>query len=432
MAQLGLQFTPCVTLADQNQAVLMEVQASLRLWGGQDHLLQRIGHAWQAFGWQDPDRITTAAAPTARAALWIALSSAWQAATLSNSARSAPTDPTIVVSASTLADALHALPLTHIPELHAHTVLLDRMGIRTLGQLEKLPRAGLTRRFGRPLLHVLDTAFGRSPDPHTWITAPDTFAQRRELAARAEHVPMMEHALLCLLHELSGWLHARQAGIERFTVVMHHDDPPPTTLTLGLASTTRDLQRFAQVLHERLARFELPRPVYDVEVQVDQTTPLAHQTMGFLADAAAPGTTGSRSIMPTALVELMERLQARLGATQIHYLHHHNDHRPEHACTLAHSAAPSAAPWSVQPDTPHRPTWLLTAPLPLTVKAHRPVYYGPLQLLCGPERIEAGWWEDCAQQQVQRDYFIARSLHDELLWVFRTPAHQWYLHGFFS
>ncbi len=431
MAQTGLQFTPCVTLADQNQAVLMEVRASLRLWDGLDHLLRRIHQTWQAFGWQAPDCITTVAAPTPRAALWTALSRAWQVAAVAHACDAAHSHHNTIIDEQSLAATLHALPLAHIPELQAHTTLLDRMGIRTLGQLEHLPRAGLTRRFGRPLLHLLDAAFGRTPDPCTWITAPDAFAQRRELPARAEQVPMMEPAVVCLLQELSAWLHARQSGVERLQIVMHHDEPPPTTLHLGFASTTRDMQRFKQVLHERLARFELPRPVYDVELRVDHTTPLAHRTMGFLADAQ-PRTAGLRSVPPPALLELMERLQARLGPTQIQYLQHHNDHRPEQACTLEHQAAAPTAPWGARPDSPHRPTWLLATPLALTVKAHRPVYYGPLQLLCGPERIEAGWWEDHLQAQVLRDYFIARSLHDELLWVFRTPTHQWYLHGFFS
>jgi protein ImuB len=80
----------------------------------------------------------------------------------------------------------------------------------------------------------------------------------------------------------------------------------------------------------------------------------------------------------------------------------------------------------------HRPSWLLNPPLQLTIHQHKPHYQGPLQLLCGPERIEAGWWDDHPDGPTQRDYFIARTTQESIVWIFRTPAHSWYLHGFFS
>ena len=49
------------------------------------------------------------------------------------------------------------------------------------------------------------------------------------------------------------------------------------------------------------------------------------------------------------------------------------------------------------------PTWLLASPLKLAVQHQRAQYQGPLTLLSGPQRLEAGWCEagDCAL----RDYF---------------------------
>ena len=41
----------------------------------------------------------------------------------------------------------------------------------------------------------------------------------------------------------------------------------------------------------------------------------------------------------------------------------------------------------------------------------------PLQLLCGPERIESGWWD---AGLVERDYFIAQAADGALVWVYRT------------
>jgi protein ImuB len=65
-----------------------------------------------------------------------------------------------------------------------------------------------------------------------------------------------------------------------------------------------------------------------------------------------------------------------------------------------------------------------------------PLYRGPLVLLAGPERIEAGWW-DLGQPRratVHRDYFVARNRHGQTLWIYRELAapHRWFLHGFFA
>ena len=68
-----------------------------------------------------------------------------------------------------------------------------------------------------------------------------------------------------------------------------------------------------------------------------------------------------------------------------------------------------------------------------------PQYLGPLELLAGPQRIEAGWHE-MEVHWALRDYFVARSVAAGLLWIYRErlagaggqeKAH-WYLHGIFA
>ena len=76
--------------------------------------------------------------------------------------------------------------------------------------------------------------------------------------------------------------------------------------------------------------------------------------------------------------------------------------------------------------------WLLAPPEPLPERAAQPLLAGrALQLLSGPERIEAGWWDGA---DVTRDYYVARDAAGVLLWVFRErlPPHAWCLHGVFG
>ena len=85
-------------------------------------------------------------------------------------------------------------------------------------------------------------------------------------------------------------------------------------------------------------------------------------------------------------------------------------------------------------------------PLKLAVRQDRPLYQGPLTLLVGPQRLEAGWWGAASPAKTVvtlRDYFLARSAQAGLLWIYRErlPASQavveraaghWYLHGLFG
>jgi protein ImuB len=83
---------------------------------------------------------------------------------------------------------------------------------------------------------------------------------------------------------------------------------------------------------------------------------------------------------------------------------------------------------------PNRPAWLMEKPMELRLHRQKPVYGSLLKLLAGPERIQAGWWDDA---MVARDYFIAGNELGQLLWIYReaNPAVQnsarWYLQGLF-
>jgi protein ImuB len=88
------------------------------------------------------------------------------------------------------------------------------------------------------------------------------------------------------------------------------------------------------------------------------------------------------------------------------------------------------------------PTWLLPTPLKLALRERQPLYHGPLTLVAGPHRVESGWWGqgECAL----RDYFLARSEHMGLLWIYRErlpgqgegaqggASPDWYLQGVFA
>ena len=132
LAVWALQFTPRVTVAEE--AVLLEVAASLRLFGGRAALRERLWGGAQELG-----AVALAWAPNALAALALARAEVEDGV-------SPP-----------LARALDALPMATLSAVRPHQPTLARIGCRTLGDLRRLPRAGLARRFDAALLAALET-----------------------------------------------------------------------------------------------------------------------------------------------------------------------------------------------------------------------------------------------------------------------------------
>jgi len=140
---------------------------------------------------------------------------------------------------------------------------------------------------------------------------------------------------------------------------------------------------------------------------------------------------GDSSRLREDCLNLVERLQARLGPEAVSGLALYPEHRPELAWQevvageVAAGTATSAAP------LPPRPAWLLERPRPLPGSGDLPWLDGPISLLAGPERIESGWWDEAP---VRRDYYLAQAASGARLWVYRELAGpgRWFLHGLFA
>ncbi len=416
LATWALQFTPRVAIVDA--AVVMEVEASVRLFGGRRALRDRVAAEGRELG-----VAALAWAPTSLAAT--ALARAGRENGISRP----------------LAELLDGLPLATLSAAAAHAPTLALLGCRTLGELRRLPRGGVVRRFDAALLVALDQAYGLRPEAHAWVALPEHFEARLELPARVELAPALLFGARRLLLAMCGWLAARHAGAAGFTLRWMHDAMRPREagsggeLTVRTGAPMRDIEHFSRLLAEHLAHVALAAPVGDLALQALDVVPLAEASASLLPDPHADG---------EALALVLERLAARLGPRRVCRPVLVDDHRLEWAQHWQPAPArlpkPPAAP-AGQPQ----PTFLLAEPLPLAVRDHRPLFQGPLQLLAGPHRVEGGWWHrlerDGAQTSatVARDYWVALSAHAGVLWVFQRRVAagndnepMWFLHGSFA
>jgi protein ImuB len=374
IAAWACQFTPKVSLEPPRE-LLMEVQGSLRRFGGSHGLLEKLRVGLAATGFE----AVLATAPAPRAALWLARGGCQVL-------------EEVPVEAACPADALE---------------FLRSIGVQTLGELLALPREGLARRCGPALVDDLDRALGALPEGRVFFAPPARFAARLELPAPVSHAEGLLFAARRLLVQLEGLLAARQAGVRNFDLILffHREK---NSVRISLASPARDAERFARLLRERLATLVLPRPVEAIGLEAGDFVPLAGRTAGMFGDALAEAEDWA---------QLLERLQVRLGRGAVHGLATYPDHRPELAWRAVEPG--EWEPREFRPPGP-RPLWLLEPPRRLGEEE--------LLLLAGPERIEAGWWDG---DDAKRDYFIAQCQGFSLGWVYRESG-EWYLHGLFA
>lgn len=373
LAGWACQFTPRVALAPPD-ALLAEVEASLRYFNGQEAFLAELHAGLEALGMA----ASIGVAPTGLAALWRARGGNGR---------------------------LEALPL----EVTGFDLDFFRaIGIATIGEALALPRDGLAQRCGSAVVDALDRACGRQPEAHAFFTPPASFSACLELPGEAVHAEALLFPARRLLTQLAGLLAARQEGVRAFTLRLVHFDSSSEEIETRLASASKDVARFVDLLREKLAERKLERPIEALELRAADFEPLGPRSGALFGDAAAEEEDWAR---------LVERLRARLGAGVVCGLATQPDHRPEHAWQRVEPGEWDPREYR-QPGP--RPLWLLE-------ERHR-LAETEFTLLGGPERIECGWWDG---DEARRDYFIAELKNRALGWIYRE-AGDWYLHGLFA
>jgi len=370
-------------------AVVLEISRSLGLFGPWPRFESQLREDLNALGF----RHRIAMSPSAHAAYVLA----------------GVDDGLAVTTPDSLHRALESVAIRHARLPGNAADALPAMGIRTLGQLMRLPRAGLQRRFSSDLPDYLDRLTGSSPELMENYRPPDTLDLRMEWAHEVEHVEALVFPLRRLCSDLAAYLAGRDGGVQRFVIELEHRDMPHTRVPVGLLAAERDAALLFECARGRLERQTLPSPVVAMRLVARELPP-------FVPAGRDLFDTRPANAMP--LEQLRERLRARLGERAIQHLRRTIDPRPEHAQTAA-----DAVKYAHTPEALPRPTWLLDAPVPLR---------GPAPtILAGPERMETGWWDG---GDMRRDYYVVRTAQGQCAWVFCAPGEQehWMLHGWFA
>jgi protein ImuB len=404
--QKAHSFTSRVTI-EPPDALLLELAGSQQLFGGLHALLRALRVAF-------PQPLRLAMAPTPLAAVLLA-----------RAGRNC-----CITSAARVQGRLAPLALQHLRWPEKETDRLRSMGVTCLGELLRLPRAGLARRIGPQRLLQLDQLTGRRADPRAALRAAERFVERVDPEFESVDRECLLAALAPTLTRLEDFLRERQRGISALRVILVHRGGASTSCVLRCVVPEYRAARFTALLAARLESLPLASPVQRLEVTAGRLRSLATGSHGLWR----PGEHGGGG--DAQLPEFLQTLVARLGENAVYGLAPVGDHRPERQWRSVWPGEYSVS--APQPASSRRPLGLLATPQALEVihdpagRTQRLVHEGrSLQLVTGPERIESGWWDGA---DIARDYYIARDGAGALWWVFREciARRRWFLHGCFA
>ena len=330
-------------------------------------------------------------------------------------------------------DRLERLPAAALRLPAKPLSTLRELGVATVGEVRRLPRASLPSRFGPVVAERLDQFFGATLEPVEPVCPPTPAVAAWE----GEFSPTGRDALARVCDELIAdalnRLPAERGVREASFVFTPESGGEPRTVPLATARPTRDAARLASLLALKLDRIEV-RPPRRVTLTVS-----AHERLRVARTALFDGGDDGEP----ELDALIETLSGRLGPDRVRRAEPTGDPLPERSFRLV----PAIDGGLKDYPKPHgwlagtRPTALLDPPEPVRVLSLVPD--GPpfrltrrgrgtadVPAAWGPERIQAGWRDG---PRVERDYWRAETDRGERVWLFRDlKTGRWFLHGLFS
>src|SRR5215210_2455519 len=222
-----------------------------------------------------------------------------------------------VVTGSEVREFLAPLPVSLLrtrPELQALPEVLERLGIRTLGELASLPSRAVAERFGHPGLLALDLSRGRDT-PLEPRRPFEPVVERLDLPEAASG-QQLERALELLIARVLARRERRGRSLRALAVSARFVAGGTWRTAVTLRRASADPARIRLALAQKLT--ELPAPSESLALEVEAFGPPAQDQGRLLDDGAvaeAPGGAGCAAIDPVRRSRLGEAVrQARQAA----------------------------------------------------------------------------------------------------------------------
>jgi protein ImuB len=455
--------------------VKIEITGSAHLWGGEAELAADLARRLARQG------------ITHRLAIADTIGGAWATARYA-AGENAP----VIVSPEKTREAIAPLPIAALRLDPATVQGLHRIGLRCVGDVIKMPRDALARRFGpdefgNTIGRRLDQAFGELPEPLSPLGEAPTRRVRLSFAEPISDPADLARAAERLTHDLVARLAREGMGVRRLDLGFHRVDARVEHIRIGTARPSRDPAHLAKLMIGKLDTIDPGLGIEDAilaayavdKLPAEQLESPLPRTAALPTPASGEGVGVRGGDKDTA--PLFDRIGARIGLDALARLAPRACHIPERASVAMPLADHPHPPASVEADSlsrhppvkpgegkvgvgadapqkPPRPIRLFAPPEPVEAfwvlpddppfrftwrrRPHR------VAQADGAERIAEEWWRPDGQlidaagdppwsPGAIRDYYRVEDETGRRFWLFRAglpgdPPPRWFIHGIFA
>jgi protein ImuB len=414
IAEWCIRFTPVVAV-DLPDGLIFDATGCPHLWGGDNYYITAIAQRFKARGY------------SIRIGMADTIGCAWAVARFG--------EQSLLVEKEKQLDALLPLPPAALRLDPETTGLLEKLGLRQIGQFISMPRTSMRRRFGQSFLTRLDQATGIVEEIIEPVQPAEPYQERLPCLEPIVTATGIGIALQQLLEATCKRLRAEQKGLRMARFKGYRMDGKIEEVQIGTNRPSHNEQHLFKLFEIKLPTIE---PALGIELFVLDALKVEDH-----APAQSALWEGACGLDHLGLAELLDRLAGKLGAQAIHRFLPDEHYWPERSIKPA-SSLQEQATTAWRSDKP-RPLQLLARPESIEVTAPIPDYppmmfrhKGKLHTIKkadGPERIEQEWW---LQQGEHRDYYAVEDEEGQRYWLFRSGHYtgdkrqQWFLHGYFA
>ena len=409
LARFCQRFSPLVGL-DGVDGLTLDIRGLPRLYGGEEAILDSIKTALEDLGL------------TAHLAIADTNGAAWALAHYGRSGT--------ILPPNTAEQALAAFPVEALRPSPETAQALHRLGIKTIGSLKTLPRAQLTRQYGREVLGHLEQALGRHGEPLEPLPPSKALSARLRFP---ELLGLLDDLMLAtekLVEHLCQCLTADQMGLTRLRLEVEIPNGQIKTRDLGFAQPTRDAALILCLVEGKVETLESEFGFDSLRPAALTTAPLGNQQETLMEETQGQAEALLLAILGNRLG--FERLQRHIP-------------QPTHLPDREVAARPVLSKPHIQDLSAllsPRPILRFPMPEPIEELDKTEAKTGPPRQfrwrrktrttlnVTGPERICPPWWRTEPDWHSTRDYWCVQTSEGPRLWLYQSakPA-RWYVAG---
>ncbi len=430
------RWSPAVTVDPSQgglEGLFLDLTGATHLFGGEDKAIARIEARLADAG----IRARAAMAPTPGAA--------WALARYGTATR--------IATDADVRQALAPLPVESLRIDDAALKQTNRFGLKRIGDLYPMPRAGLARRFrdgaGVGLVRRLDQAVGATNEALIPTRAPARYRGWEAYADPLTDTAGIETRLPVLADSLTRALEKDGQGARALTLTAFRVDGCTSAVSVRMGRPLRDASIWLRLFRETgIERIDPGFGIDALMLSADLTEPLVA-----LQDALGEE---DKARHAEGMAALIDRLSARLGEASVQVSEPGGSWIPERAERWRPALGRRVAA-DPGPETRRvRPLLLFDPPEPVETIADLPD--GAPALFTwrrvarkvtradGPERLSPEWWRPRkdGRQSRTRDYYRIEDDQGLRYWLFREGlygadyagrdderAPSWWMHGMF-